>query len=110
LLRPQDFWTHLRKCCKSWQSCCSRESFGIRKGNRSTRTREGESFGIRKETEEQEQEKERELRNRKGNRRTRTREETIEEKNNENKRANIDPKARREDADHLGRKIPQIKH
>jgi hypothetical protein len=93
LLRPQDFWTHLRKCCKSWQSCCSRESFGIRKGNRSTRTREGESFGIRKETEEQEQEKERELQNRKGNRRTRTREETIEEKNNDNKRANIDPKS-----------------
>jgi hypothetical protein len=70
------FWTHLRKCCKSWQSCCSRESFGRSKGNRRTRTREGESFGIRKETEEQEQEKE-----------------TIEVKNNDSKRASINPKA-----------------
>lgn len=54
----------------------------------------------------------RELRDKKGNRRTRTREETIEEKNNENKRACINPKARMErgDADHLGRKIPRTKH
>lgn len=53
----------------------------------------------------------RELRDKKGNRRTRTREETIEEKNNENKRVSINPKARmkRGDADHLGRKIPKNK-
>jgi hypothetical protein len=52
----------------------------------------------------------RELRDKKGNRRTR--EETIEEKNNENERASINPKARMErgDADYRGRKIPRTKH